>query len=82
MPGWVPVGTFVQVTSPVARFVIVQFPAGVAFPIPSLKSVGKVLPVGRVKLQVVVLFTVAVPSVLPTPHTRVRAGISEAVNGG
>ena len=82
MPGWVPVGTFVQITSPVVKFVIVQFPAGVLFPIPSLKSLGKVLPPGRVKLQVVVLFTVAVPGVLPTPHTTVRDGISEVTNGG
>ena len=62
-------------------FVTVQVPAGVASPIPSLKSVGNVLFVGRVKVHVVVLFTVTVPGVPPTPHTAVRPGMSLVTSG-
>ena len=81
VPSCVPVGILIQVTSLVVILVIVQVPAGVASPIPSLKSAGSVLFGGRIKVQVVVLFTVTVPGVPPTPHVTVRPGMSEVTKG-
>ena len=65
---------------------VVQVPAGVEFPIPSLSkllgSVGNVLFGGRVKVQVVVLLAITVPGVCePTPHVGFRDGTSAVVRG-
>ena len=84
MPNCVPVSTSIQVTSLVVTLVIVQVPAGAASPIPSFKlsgEVGSVLVDGRIKVQVVVLLTVTVPGVPPTPHVTVRPGMSVVVKG-